>query len=101
MKNNEKIYDDQISPLMKQVINICKKEGIPFFAEFQYSKTDFAKTSIPAMDQHCIMDIIHALSQCIEGTGVNADKFFIYLSRTYPNKSSIVMKMLGNDPNQE
>jgi hypothetical protein len=35
MKNNEQVYDEQIAPLMKQIIEICKREKMPMFADFQ------------------------------------------------------------------
>ena len=38
MENKEQIYDEQIAPLMTKIIEISKKEGIPMFALFQYSK---------------------------------------------------------------
>jgi len=31
----EEIYDTQISPLMKEVIRICKEADIPLVADFQ------------------------------------------------------------------
>ena len=42
MKNNtesfdlEKVYDEQIAPLMTQIINICKEHKLPMFASFLY-----------------------------------------------------------------
>ena len=33
--NREQAYDDLISPLMKQVINLCMHYDIPIFATFQ------------------------------------------------------------------
>lgn len=32
--NKEQIYDDQISPLMRQIIQICKDNGIAMMADF-------------------------------------------------------------------
>ena len=32
--NKEKTYDTEISPLMQQVINICREEGIAMIASF-------------------------------------------------------------------
>lgn len=34
MKNKEQIYDETISPLMLQIIEICKKNGIAMVANF-------------------------------------------------------------------
>lgn len=32
--NHEPVYDKEIFPLMKQVIDICKRDGIPLIASF-------------------------------------------------------------------
>ncbi|MDF2790461.1 MAG: hypothetical protein K0S80_3562 [Neobacillus sp.] len=34
MYDKEEIYDNKISPLMKQIIEICKREEIPMAASF-------------------------------------------------------------------
>ncbi len=34
--DHEKVYDDQISPLMQQIIKICKDNNIPMIASFEY-----------------------------------------------------------------
>lgn len=35
--DKEAVYDEQISPLMTQVIAICKANNIPMVAQFQYA----------------------------------------------------------------
>lgn len=75
MQDKEKIYDDVLSPLMAQVIAVCKDHDIPMFATFQYSDDGFC-TSIYARDvSHHIFQHYSALRQCIEGNGVNVDKY--------------------------
>jgi hypothetical protein len=32
----EQVYDDEISPLMAKIIEICKKHSMPMVASFQY-----------------------------------------------------------------
>ncbi|WP_400194659.1 hypothetical protein [Lysinibacillus telephonicus] len=34
MYDKESVYDERISPLMAQIIEICKEEGIPFASQF-------------------------------------------------------------------
>lgn len=34
MYDKEDVYDEQIAPLMSQIIEICKKENIPLTAQF-------------------------------------------------------------------
>ncbi len=96
MKNKEKVYDEQIAPLMSQIIKVCKDNDIPVFAEFQYSEDGFCKTSIPTKEPHVYFNVAEALSQCKQDAGINIDKFFIWVSREFPNKSSMVMHLLGN-----
>lgn len=38
--NTEKIYDEQIAPLMSQIIELCNKHQIPFHASFFPSTGD-------------------------------------------------------------
>jgi len=45
--DNEKVYDEQISPLMAQIIDICKINKIPMFATFCYQEEMRCTTSIP------------------------------------------------------
>ena len=35
----EDVYDNEISPLMSQIIAICKEHDIPLVAQFQYCNT--------------------------------------------------------------
>jgi hypothetical protein len=97
MENKEKIYDEQIAPLMAKIIEICKAEDIPMFAEFQYSDSDFCQSYIyPEVDgRNFTTKLYQILSQCRIEEGVNIDKFYLHLARNYPNKSSMVMSLLG------
>lgn len=38
--NKEDIYDNEISPLMRQIIGICKEHGIPMVASFTYENCE-------------------------------------------------------------
>ena len=37
VKDNEAVYDATISPLMKKVIEVCKRHDIPMIASFEYA----------------------------------------------------------------
>lgn len=103
MKNKEQIYDEQIAPLMAKIIEICKAEQIPMFAEFQYADLDFCTTCIyPDVDgRNVTTKLYDVLSKCRIEDGVNIDQFFFHIAKNYPNKSSIVMHMLGKKPVSE
>ncbi len=47
IEDNEDIYDDEIAPLMAQIIAICKLHEMPMFATFEYAPGDFCTTAIP------------------------------------------------------
>ena len=38
--NLEKVYDEEISPLMKQIIQICKNNNIPMVASFVFENDE-------------------------------------------------------------
>lgn len=38
--NKEQVYDEQIYPLMAQIIEICEKHGIAFIADFSIPTPD-------------------------------------------------------------
>lgn len=54
--DKDSLYDEKISPLMKQVIDICKEEGIPMLAQFYIRSADvdpdgedlYCTTTLPA-----------------------------------------------------
>lgn len=37
-KNLETIYDEEVAPLMKQIIKVCKENDIPLIASFQLTE---------------------------------------------------------------
>lgn len=51
MQDNESIYDEQIFPLMAQIIEICKAHQIPMVAAFEYSDSNYCTTIIPQDEQ--------------------------------------------------
>jgi hypothetical protein len=101
MESKEIIYDEQIAPLMAQIIEICKQNEIPMFAEFQYSDSDFCTTCIyPDVDGRNVTTALYnILSQCRNTDGVNIDDFMIQVGRKYGNKSSVVLRSMGFKPN--
>jgi len=46
MYDKESIYDNQIAPLMKEIISICKREQLPMVAQF-YLKEVHDETGDP------------------------------------------------------
>ncbi len=52
----EAVYDEEISPLMKQIIEICKQREMPMVASFCYRRddeggNDAANTNLPFGDR--------------------------------------------------
>ena len=93
--DKEKIYDDEIAPWMTDIIAICKKHKMPFFASFQYSDDGFCTTS-GRLGGHAVFDFYEAIKQSIEKDGVNIDKFMIWVMREAKKKghSSIILSQL-------
>lgn len=51
IKDNESVYDEQIAPLMTQIIGICKKHKMPMMASFQYAPEGLCTTALPQKGQ--------------------------------------------------
>jgi hypothetical protein len=94
MENKEKLYDEQISPLIKKVLSICKEHKIPMFCEFQFSDEGFCRSFIKTQDntgQHSIWKYYAAMSQCKEGNTINIDKFLMWVLKTFDNSGSVFL----------
>lgn len=51
--NKEQIYDDQISPLMQQIIAICQENSIAFFADFELGHDEGGPEGQDATNLRC------------------------------------------------
>lgn len=47
IKDNEKVYDEEIFPLMTKIMEICKKNEIPLLATFAYAPDQLCTSYIP------------------------------------------------------
>ena len=61
VSDNESVYDEQIFPLVQQIIEICKANRIPMVATFEYATERFVSTLIPVGGQSEIMDDMNRL----------------------------------------
>lgn len=99
MEDLERVYDEQISPLMKQIIDICKEHGMPMFTEFQFNDDGFCMTRLHGKDDngHPLFNHFEALIQCIQDGGVNIDKYMFWVMRhaRKDGHSSIILSQLG------
>lgn len=96
MKNKEQIYDAEISPLINQIIMICKEHKIPMFTTFQYSNEGFCTTA-GGKDSTPVFDNYMAMAQCVEDNGFNIDKYLIWVMKTAQKHghSSMYLNQLG------
>lgn len=97
MNSKEAIYDTSIAPLMAQVIDLCKANGIPLFATFQYDSDSFCSTVIADGDAHPAFRHYEAIRQSIEGSGVNIDKYMNWNAKAarVSGHSSIWLRQAG------
>ena len=62
----EDIYDEQIAPLMAQIIAICKEHQMPMIASFAYrcegdDDYDLCTTCLPGADDNAPLSYIDAI----------------------------------------
>ena len=95
MEDKEAIYDEQIAPLMTQLLEICQREGVPMFASFQYSEVGFCTSALST--GHCVFEHYRALAQCALPGGVNVDKYMDWVAKDARKNGhcSIYLKMSG------
>jgi len=98
MHKREKIYDDKISPLMAEIIQICKEHEIPMHCDFSISEkqNEFCNSTMDfGLYRYKLM---YVFAKCFEEDGFNFDKFVINLNKIGgKNESSCMLdKLLGN-----
>jgi len=96
----ERIYDEEISPLMKQIIDKCREHKMPLFVECEYNSGDFCKTSLAPKEwnPHHGLTTLNIISQCFEKHGVNIDKYFMWIIKNIKESgghSSMFLGQLG------
>lgn len=80
MDNKEHIYDEQISPLVQQLIKVCQDNGIPMFATFQFAQTGFCTSALST--GHKVIDHHRAMAQCASDDGaVNIDRYLRWVTK--------------------
>ena len=68
-EDKEKVYDEEIHPLMAQIIAICKRENIPMVASFEYGPGDLCSTILAPKDAcETIQKLATIVQQTIEGS---------------------------------
>ncbi len=98
--DREKIYDDEISPIVTQLIAKCQEHKMPLFLECEYNPGDFCKTHIAPKEfnPHAVFYTFEAISQCIQSGGVNIDKYFMWVIKQVKEAGghgSIYLSQLG------
>ncbi|WP_020615766.1 hypothetical protein [Paenibacillus daejeonensis] len=63
--DKESIYDEQIAPLMKQIIEICKREELPMVAQF-YLKQQHPDDDVENAAMYCTTTIIPSRDKIFE-----------------------------------
>lgn len=78
--DKEQIYDEHISPIMKQLIAACQEHGIPMYATCQFQDDAFCVTALHD-EGHILLTHLQALGQCAAGDGVNLDKYLNWVAK--------------------
>lgn len=92
---DEKLYDEEIAPKLKEVGDLCVKNGMPFLAIVEYAKGKIGMTAFQS-DDECIEMVM--IRHCAK-TAPNIDGYVIGLMRWAEKNNvnmdaSIVMRRL-------
>src|SRR5450432_4241349 len=101
--NKEQIYDEQISPLMTQIIKICQDHEIDFIANFELGPVDEGRDpEEQATSCHTFLNFNNHLRiifmDYARQANENGDALIIGLvkhARLYGNHSSAYLEILG------
>ena len=63
IRDNEGVYDALISPLMTQIIAVCKEHQIPLAFQCQYSEDGLVSTLLPVDGQSSEHQSVHVAIQ--------------------------------------
>jgi len=85
----EIIYDEKISPLVKQIIEICKENEINCFMDISIGDTDveFCETCLNH-NKSMKYSLLKYLSHSAQKGWVNLDNFLLKIYKEYPNNES-------------
>lgn len=71
VKDNEKVYDEQIAPLVDQIIAICNENDLPFVADFEYAPDHFCTSlHVPVESAPRMQTMGRFLSVRVNGRGI-------------------------------
>ncbi len=76
MSEKERIYDEQIAPLMKQIIDICKREGFGLSGFVELEEEVTVLTHLEPEERHTAQ---MRLSYYLLRSHGNLDTFFMYV----------------------
>jgi len=101
MEDKEKIYDDEICPLMGQIVKICQEKKVDIFTSFllKSNEEDYMTCDTGfAYEQKQRVDILTAITRCFDERGIfNIDKFLFFLIKNYDCKESIFLNKHNKD----
>ena len=100
MKDREKLYDEELFPLMEQIMSICETNNIPMFAVFQYAENGFCTSMKYDRKSHKLFEFFDAIAQSKEGDSVNIDKFMFWVMKKGGEigHNSIILRQLDVNP---
>lgn len=68
IQNNETVYDEQIAPLMTQILAICKEHEMSMAASFEYAPGDYCSTFLLfGGDGELVQDLSRRIERSIQG----------------------------------
>lgn len=94
-KTKESVYDEQINPLMQQIIEICKQHNINAHSTFFLDEDLLCTTHLKLEGDPLALELLYLSSRCRN----NIDSLFIAISRNihegrFRDGGSMILSML-------
>jgi len=84
MTDTEKYYDEEIAPLLREIAEKCKDNGLSMVCAVEFNRNEIARTALLQKDKGLEMVMI---SHCAK-TAPNIDSFMIGLKK-YCNENNV------------
>ena len=74
---SEKLYDEVIAPKLREIGELCQKNGVPFVAMVEWEPGQEGRTELMPLSASMAMHITALAARC----GNNVDSLFIAIAR--------------------
>jgi hypothetical protein len=94
----EKVYDEQISPLMAKIIEICQQHKMPLIASFQYATEEHCSTALLYSERE-VSPMLRRMAVLLSGLKQPGVRVTVMDQNGNPTRQEIILDPLPGETN--